>query len=549
MDPARFPKLISTMRSSIAAGVQACCLALTLTLVSASAGEPPPPLVGSPRADVLARLGDPRSVMVAAGREILFYDRERIVLRDGVVVEVELLSADAPRRSGGPVPPTPVPPRVAAPEPQTAATGQAPSPAAAPSAAQPAPAASSAAAPPAEPRVAAEPQVTIKSVRPPSASYVRPLAKPEEVLPRATEPGAGAAASAPLTGSAASTPALADAPEQTMASATQPQSATPATADQGSASPALPPGSEPSAPAQPPPPERPVAESVPLAAELVTPTETNSAAAGSPSTIATGALAAESNPTAPSPDAVTPGSASSPPVEQTPAGMPGLKYVIVLLVIAGVGAFFFWRRRQQQLLLVETAVGETPISGNTPLGGVSGSRFTQELLSHLDWKSFEELVASYYTKTGVVAERTKAGPASAVHVKISWKGESRPFALVHCIAQPSGPVGPTSLHGLQAVLTQENIRRGYVACTGKFTAAARDYAEEKHLTLMPGEVLLEKLNALPDGARAEVLQEITAGDWTTPSCPKCEAKMTRSAENPELWRCPAHRDVTLIRRG
>jgi hypothetical protein len=292
-----------------------------------------------------------------------------------------------------------------------------------------------------------------------------------------------------------------------------------------------------------------VADSVPLPVASLTPTDTMSAAAGSPSTVATVAPVAESNPATPLPHASKPGSASSTPVEQIPAGMPGLKYVIGLLVVAGAGAFFFWRRRKQQLLLVETAVGEAPISGSTPLAGVSDSRFTQELLSRLDWKSFEELVASYYTKTGVVAERTKEGPASAVHIKISWKGESRPFALVQCIAHPPGPVGPTPLQGLQAVLTQENIRRGYVASAGKFTAAARDYAEEKHLTLMPGEVLLEKLNALPDGARAEVLQEITAGNWTTPSCPKCEAKMTRSAENPELWRCPTHRDVTLIQRG
>ena len=41
----------------------------------------------------------------------------------------------------------------------------------------------------------------------------------------------------------------------------------------------------------------------------------------------------------------------------------------------------------------------------------------------------------------------------------------------------------------------DDIRRGYVVTTGKFNVPARDFAEEKHLTLLPGDIFLEKLNA------------------------------------------------------
>ena len=95
------------------------------------------------------------------------------------------------------------------------------------------------------------------------------------------------------------------------------------------------------------------------------------------------------------------------------------------------------------------------------------------------------------------------------------------------------------------VISAEDIRRGYVITTGKFNVPARDFAEEKHLTLLPGEIFLEKLNALPDAARNELMQEVTTGDYTTPSCPTCEAKMVRSPEDSSVWRCPAHPDVTL----
>ena len=169
-------------------------------------------------------------------------------------------------------------------------------------------------------------------------------------------------------------------------------------------------------------------------------------------------------------------------------------------------------------------------------------------MTKLEWKRFEELVTSYYSKTGVVAARTKAGPAKPVHIKISWKGESRPFAYVQCLAHPEGLIDAGPILELVAALATDDIRRGYVVTTGKFGVNARDLAEEKHITLLSGDIFLEKLNALPDSARAEIMHEITAGDFTTPSCPKCEAKMVRSADDPSVWKCAAHPDQTITLR-
>jgi restriction system protein len=84
-----------------------------------------------------------------------------------------------------------------------------------------------------------------------------------------------------------------------------------------------------------------------------------------------------------------------------------------------------------------------------------------------------------------------------------------------------------------------------VVTRGKFGVPARDLAEEKHLTLLSGDIFLEKLNALPDPARNELIQETTAGDFTTPSCPKCDAKMVKSPDDSSVWRCATHPDVTI----
>ncbi len=44
--------------------------------------------------------------------------------------------------------------------------------------------------------------------------------------------------------------------------------------------------------------------------------------------------------------------------------------------------------------------------------------------------------------------------------------------------------------------------------TGKFNVEARDVGEEKHFTLLSGDIFLEKLNALPPAARGELFEAL-----------------------------------------
>jgi hypothetical protein len=186
-------------------------------------------------------------------------------------------------------------------------------------------------------------------------------------------------------------------------------------------------------------------------------------------------------------------------------------FIIAAAVIVGGFGLLYWRYRQRQFILAATSVVNTPLAPAAP-PAFTGNGFTAEELKQLEWKRFEELVAAYYSKTGVVAVRTKTGPESPVHIKISWKGEPRPFAYVQCIAQPNGLIDVKPLQALVAALEADNIRRGYLVTSGKFNVPARDFAEEKHLTLLPADLFLEKLNALPSAARTEIAQSIGAKD-------------------------------------
>lgn len=193
-------------------------------------------------------------------------------------------------------------------------------------------------------------------------------------------------------------------------------------------------------------------------------------------------------------------------------------YVIGVVVIVLGTALLFWRLRQRQLELAASAVSHNPFSAQ-PIAAATGKRFTQEYLSKLNADHFAELVAAYYGKTGVVAERPKGTSGRPAQIKIAWKGETRPFALVLCIGQPQGLVDAKPLEELCSALIAEDIRRGYVVTSGKFSVAARDFAEEKHLTLMPGDIFLEKLNALPDSARAELMQEVQPAEAAASESP------------------------------
>ncbi len=485
-----------------AAFLRTCCVAAALAVVPAQAAAEKHPLLGATREQVLSRYGEPKSQMAAGNREVWLFARERVILRGGVVVDVERIAAEPVRRPAEPAP-------AAAPAPSGPVQlplGPAPAPNAPPPNPEnlaPDPVASAPA--PAAPAAAPEARLEIKRVLPPSAG-----ARPTPA------------------------PAPSSAPSSTAETAPAPAPAVPRVAPLPAAETAAPlPAAAPVAPAA-------------AATESVTDAVANAVAVVEPEEAAKAAPAGEK--TVPKKAKISSAArrkleAADTEVDAAEAILTPQTYLIAFLVIGGGIGYLVWRRKQRQLELAATTVSHTPFEPE--VAGEPGARFAAPLLAKLEWKRFEELVASYYTKTGVVAARTKAGPHEPVNIKISWKGETRPFALVRCLAQPAGLIDAKPLQELFAVLNAEDIRRGYVVTTGKFNVPARDFAEEKHITLLPGDIFIEKLNALPDAARTELMNETTAGDYVTPSCPKCEAKMAKTMDDPPVWRCALHADQTL----
>jgi len=171
----------------------------------------------------------------------------------------------------------------------------------------------------------------------------------------------------------------------------------------------------------------------------------------------------------------------------------------------------------------------------------SSPRFTAELLSSLEWRRFEILVMLYFQKTGHEAKRSRAGADGGVDIFLSQPGQSKPQACVQCKAWNVYDVGVKPVRELLGVMAADSIPLGYFVTTGVFTNEATMFAHGKPLVLMDGRHFLDALNALPEGDRAAILQEVTAGDYTTPTCPRCDVKMVqRESDKGPFWGCRSY---------
>jgi hypothetical protein len=183
--------------------------------------------------------------------------------------------------------------------------------------------------------------------------------------------------------------------------------------------------------------------------------------------------------------------------------VPRRSAMIATFAIAGGVAYLWWRARERRLRLEAAGRSRSPFSSSA---SADAGVFTAAQLDRLSQQQFEQLVASYYARTGVVAERTPAESPGPVQIKIFWKGEPKPFAGVQCHASPPALIPAEPLERLFETLSAAGIRRGYVVTTGKFSVEAREFAAEKAFTILSGDLFLEKLNALPSAPKGRTVE-------------------------------------------
>jgi len=186
------------------------------------------------------------------------------------------------------------------------------------------------------------------------------------------------------------------------------------------------------------------------------------------------------------------------------------------------------------------------------------NKWSIDLINSLEWKRFEELCLNYFIEKGYKAEVTRQGADGGVDINLfkNSYSMSKPFGIVQCKAWKTYRVGVKPVRELFGVMAADGAPLGVFITSGDYTKEAREFSADKHIKLMNGTELLRQITELPEASRIGLLDRVTRGDYTTPSCPSCGIKMitrtTRKGSNvgKKFWGCryyPKCRNTLRIR--
>lgn len=221
----------------------------------------------------------------------------------------------------------------------------------------------------------------------------------------------------------------------------------------------------------------------------------------------------------------------------------------ILLGVAGVVLYFLFRKvgsvsfypEISRNLTYPASVRSISASECAPIGSVLPERFTQELLNQLEWRRFEMLVQALFQAEGMIASRIRAGADGGIDLALRESPYDPVAAIVQCKAWKAYTVGVKPIRELFGVMHAEGVSRAFFFTSGRFTSEARAFAVGKPMDLIDGNEFLLRLNTLEQSKRDSILAEITADDYTTPTCPSCDTKMVRrTSRHGEFWGCRSY---------
>ena len=160
-----------------------------------------------------------------------------------------------------------------------------------------------------------------------------------------------------------------------------------------------------------------------------------------------------------------------------------------------------------------------------------------KLIQDLEWKRFEELSVAYYLEKGIRAETTTLGADGGIDIKLYQDDSGKPTTIIQCKAWGTN-VGVKQIREFLGVMTHEKIAKGFYMTCSEYTNEAKETANANKITLINGDMLLMMIKRLNADSQQRLLDLATAGDYKTPTCPKCGIKMTmRTGKKGEFWGC------------
>lgn len=171
------------------------------------------------------------------------------------------------------------------------------------------------------------------------------------------------------------------------------------------------------------------------------------------------------------------------------------------------------------------------------------STWDDPVLSIIEWRRFETVCVEFFKMKGYRAEETRVGADGGVDIHLYIEDLYTPVAVVQCKAWNTYRVGVKPIRELFGVMAGDQIEEGFFVTSGEFTQEALEFAQGKKLHFMTGERLLAEIKKLSIDQQEKLLKVALDGDYSTPTCPQCDVKMTirkgKSGRNAgeKFWGC------------
>lgn len=172
--------------------------------------------------------------------------------------------------------------------------------------------------------------------------------------------------------------------------------------------------------------------------------------------------------------------------------------------------------------------------------------WSRKLIGRLEWKRFEEVCVEYFRVLGHQADTTNFGADGGIDFKIYNQTRDKLLFLGQCKAwNGSYQVGVAQVREFYGAMKAQRIDHGIYLTSGRYTPDAQGFAaglpEPDVLTLVDGDKFFDLIGKLPAEKRQALLAFATAGEFATPTCPKCGIKMVlrpRKNNARPIWGCP-----------
>jgi restriction system protein len=171
---------------------------------------------------------------------------------------------------------------------------------------------------------------------------------------------------------------------------------------------------------------------------------------------------------------------------------------------------------------------------------VDTRKWTPELLKQLEWRRFEELCVAYYQGLGFTTNVESIAADGGVDIVLNMPPSELAHSVARCKAWDAYRVGTKAVKELRLSANAARIPNAVLLTAGRFTQEALDLAVKENIDMIDGTDLLDRIAALPPEQSTALLKFAIAGDFLTPTCPRCSVKMiSRSSTKGgrKFWGC------------